>query len=70
MNTLPLNHQNTMAETRPSDGYADMFPLERDERVVLCDIDVLDAGACRRAVDMKALCHWGRDCRMTRISGA
>ena len=70
MNTLTLNHQDTMAERRPSDGYADMSRLERDERVVPCDIDVLDARTCRGAVDIKALCHWARDCRMTRIGGA
>ncbi|TDR39654.1 hypothetical protein DFR29_11542 [Tahibacter aquaticus] len=49
MNVLTVNYQDAMADALPSDVYEDMFQLERDERVILCDPDVLDSGNAPRS---------------------
>lgn len=49
MNVLTVNYQDAMAEALPRDVYEDLFQLDRDERVILCDLDVLRPGNAPRS---------------------
>lgn len=49
MNVLTVTYQDAMADALPSDVYEDMFQLDRDERVILCNLDVLDSGNAPRS---------------------
>lgn len=49
MNVQTVNYQDAMAEALPRGVYEDMFQLDRDERVILCDLDVLRPGNAPRS---------------------